>query len=290
MLGVIGLCRKEKTLKMQRQNSGWESPWIIDVVVLSPRKDTDKVQVRKIGKCTIDTGNTQGNIVSRRFVEKVLEFPKSSIHELTWAEKAGGIGVTGHKLIPEGAIYLTWYYNKSTMVFHNMRFLISEYSKIDLIIGARSCLEHGIQNVPNLMAANPGLYGRTVIGRKEKYQKDEELDKLCRTKEKWNSQKGDLEVKLAEAKIEKDKDEIEKVKEELAKVSKKSEIADKRLELCVATRHNRFELAATIQDELSELLGLAQTKLLTPTSTTSTAMSHNKEGEQEAKKRTSKQA
>jgi hypothetical protein len=104
-------------------------------------------------------------------VEKVLEYPKSSIKELTWAEKAGGAGITGHKLIPEGAIYLTWYHNKSSMVFHDMRFLISEYPKIDLIIGARSCLEHGIQDVPNLMAHPNAMIGRTGIGRNEKYPK-----------------------------------------------------------------------------------------------------------------------
>ena len=139
------------------QQPDWVSPWVLPVVVLSPRKDTDKVQVKKIGKCTIDTGNTQGNIVSRSFVEHVLEFPKSSIRELTEAEKEGGSGVTGHRLVPEGAIYLTWYHKKSTRVFHHMRFLISEYPNYDLIIGARSIQEHGIQDVPNLMAASSDL-------------------------------------------------------------------------------------------------------------------------------------
>ena len=138
---------------------------MLPVVVLSPRKDTDREQVKKIGKCTIDTGNTQGNIVSRHFVEHVLEFPKSSIRELTDAEKEGGSGVTGHRLVPEGAIYLTWYHKKSTRVFHNMRFLISEHPMYDLIIGARSIQEHGIQDVPNLMAASNDLVtgGKTVI-------------------------------------------------------------------------------------------------------------------------------
>lgn len=72
--------------------------------------------------------------------------------------------MTGHRLVPEGAIYLTWYHKKSTRVFHNMRFLISEQPMYDLIIGARSIQEHGIQDVPNLMAkANDLLTGRTAI-------------------------------------------------------------------------------------------------------------------------------
>jgi hypothetical protein len=148
------------------QQPDWVSPWVLPVVVLSPRKDTDKVQVKKIGKCTIDTGNTQGNIVSRSFVEHVLEFPKSSIRQLTEAEKEGGSGVTGHRLVPEGAIYLTWYHKKSTRVFHHMRFLISEYPNYDLIIGARSIQEHDIQDVPNLMAASNDLItgGKITIG------------------------------------------------------------------------------------------------------------------------------
>jgi hypothetical protein len=130
----------------------------------SPRKDTDRVQMKRIGKCTIDTGNTQGNIVSRTFVEDVLEYPKSAIRELTEEEKEGGSGVTGHRLVPEGAIFLTWYHKKSTRVFHNMRFLISKHPWYDLIIGARSIQEHGIQDVPNLMAASTDLVriGRTV--------------------------------------------------------------------------------------------------------------------------------
>jgi hypothetical protein len=139
------------------------SPWVLPVIVLSPRKDTDKVQVKKIGMCTIDTGNMQGNIVSRDFVENVLEYPKSSIRDLTEAEKGGGTGVTGDKLIPEGAIYLTWYHRKSSRVFHNMRFLISKHPMYDLIIGARSIHEHGIQDVPNLMAVENVHIGKIGV-------------------------------------------------------------------------------------------------------------------------------
>ncbi|RAL60734.1 hypothetical protein DID88_009840 [Monilinia fructigena] len=83
------------------------SPWVLPVLVLSSRRDTDKQPVPKRAKCTIDTGNMQGNIVSREFVEKVLEYPESNFVPLTAEEKEGGFGVTGHKLVPQGAIYLT---------------------------------------------------------------------------------------------------------------------------------------------------------------------------------------
>lgn len=103
-------------------------------------------------KCTIDTGNMQGNIVSRKFVEEVLEYPESAICALTKEEEAGATGITGHQLIPQGAIYLTWYHKKSTRVFRNMRFLISPNQHCDLIIGAQSIQKHRLLDVPNLMA------------------------------------------------------------------------------------------------------------------------------------------
>src|SRR5450756_826486 len=113
------------------------SPWILPVYVLSSRKDTDKQLVPKEAKCTIDTGNHQGNIVSRDFVLNTLQFPKANFRPLTKEEENGATGITDHKLIPEGAIYLTWYHKKSTRVFRDMRFLISPYQHYDLIIGAR---------------------------------------------------------------------------------------------------------------------------------------------------------
>jgi hypothetical protein len=93
----------------------------------------------------------QGNIVSRQFVEEVLEYPESAFCALTKQEEAGATGITGHQLIPQGAIYLTWYHKKSTRVFRNMRFLISPHQHYDLIIGARSIQKDRLLDVPNLM-------------------------------------------------------------------------------------------------------------------------------------------
>jgi len=126
------------------------SPWVLPVYVLSSQKDESRHFIPKEAKCTIDTGNFQGNIVSKAFVTDVLRFPESLFQSLTKLEEAGGTGVTGHKLIPEGAIYLTWYYGNSTRVFRDMRFLISEHPMYDLIIGSQSIHENRILDVPNL--------------------------------------------------------------------------------------------------------------------------------------------
>jgi hypothetical protein len=102
-------------------------------------------------KCTIDTGNTQGNIVSRRLVEDVLEYPRSAFCSLTKEEEAGATAITGHQLIPEAAINLTWYHKKSVRVFRDMRFLITSSQHFDIIIGAVSIQKDGLLDVPNLM-------------------------------------------------------------------------------------------------------------------------------------------
>jgi alpha-mannosidase len=90
-------------------------------------------------------------LVSKTFVIDVLGYPESCFQPLTKVEEAGGTGVTGHKLIPQGAISLTWYHSNSTRVFRDMRFLISEHPMYDLIIGSQSIHQNRILDVPNLM-------------------------------------------------------------------------------------------------------------------------------------------
>ncbi|TGO44443.1 hypothetical protein BCON_0517g00010 [Botryotinia convoluta] len=75
------------------------SPWVLSVFVLSTRKDSDKQPVPKHAKCTIDTGNMQGNIVSRDFVQNVLEYSEANFVPLTAEEREGGFGITGDKLV-----------------------------------------------------------------------------------------------------------------------------------------------------------------------------------------------
>ncbi|KAH8588937.1 hypothetical protein B0O99DRAFT_692966 [Bisporella sp. PMI_857] len=110
--------------------------------------------VTKIAKSTIDTGSMQGNIVSRTFVENVLEFPASSFAKLTKDEETHGIGITGDPHIPLGAIYLTLYRNNSTRVFQDMRFLVSPTPNCDLVVGALSIWKDRIFDIPCLMNLN----------------------------------------------------------------------------------------------------------------------------------------
>jgi len=187
------------------------SPWILPVYVLSTRKNTDKNHVPAEAMCTIDTGNMQGNIVSRKFVEDVLQYSESNFSELTKEEKKGGTGITGHTLIPDGAIYLTWYHKKSTRVFRNMRFLISPNQHCDLIIGARSILKDRLLDVPNLMADSGGritIDGQSHIDedRQTLYQARYDLDDKVKTLELRKSKQSNakeqalIDEKLAEPK------------------------------------------------------------------------------------------
>jgi len=182
-------------------------------------------------KCTIDTGNMQGNIVSRAFVEE-LGYSESSFHKLTNAEKEGGTGITGHKLTPEGAVYLTWYHNKSTRVFRDMRFLISQHPMYDLIIGARSIQKNNILDVPNLMIAsvsrthfkdNQGAFGissqykpstktNKPIDPKETDKRDQKLKEHGQREELISK----LEEQLAEAEADEDTELIEELHRKLA--------------------------------------------------------------------------
>jgi hypothetical protein len=127
------------------------SPWILPVHVVSNRQDQDRHAITKIAKCTIDTGNMQGNIVSKDFVESVLEFPSTGFEKLTSEEEMSGTSITGDLHTPLGAIYLTWYHSSSTRVFRNMRFLISPAQYCDMIIGAQSIQKEKILSVPCLV-------------------------------------------------------------------------------------------------------------------------------------------
>ncbi len=130
---------------------------MLPVYVLSTERDEHRHFVSKEAKCTIDTGNLQGNLVSRAFPVDVSGYSEADFHELTNEEGEGGTGITGHRLIPEGAISLTWYHSNSTRVFRDMRFLISEHPVYDLIIGAHSIRENNILDVPNLMDHQDGI-------------------------------------------------------------------------------------------------------------------------------------
>jgi len=143
--------RTFESAEVRNSPSLWLSPYILPVYVELNNQDTEKHPITKVAKCIIDTGNMQGNIVSREFVQKVLEFPESTFLKLTKEEERGGTSITGDSHIPLGAINLTWYHKNSTRVFYDMRFLISPTQHCDLIIGAQSIQKDNILNVPCLM-------------------------------------------------------------------------------------------------------------------------------------------
>lgn len=210
LLAVFCIPRKEKDRSAQIPREKQEperrvgppnSPWVLPVYVLSPHRDASRHLIPKEAKCTIDTGNLQGNIVSKAFVIDILGYSESSFHELTTEEEYGGTGVTGHKLIPESAIYLTWYHNNSTRVFRDMRFLISEHPMYDLIIGARSIHEHNILDVPNLMAGSGGGAIEFNLGTKTSPQFENLLGEMNRARQKESAAK--IKALAAETKLKK---------------------------------------------------------------------------------------
>jgi len=164
-----------------------DSPWVLPVYVLSTERDGHRHLVPKEAKCTIDTGNLQGNIVSRAFLVDVLGYSEADFHKLTKEEEDGGTGITGHTLIPEGAIYLTWYHSNSTRVFRDMRFLVSEHPIYDLIIGAHSIRKNNILDVPNLTDSGGGnLLWKTTLNKSLKFQHLKELEATMNTaKQEW---------------------------------------------------------------------------------------------------------
>ncbi|KAH8777227.1 hypothetical protein BGZ57DRAFT_350480 [Hyaloscypha finlandica] len=155
--------------KPEQDEGHRRTPYILPVYVLSSQKDKTRHFIPKEAKCTMDTGNLQGNLVSKTFVTDVLGYPESCFQPLTKVEEAGGTGVTGHRLIPQGAIFLTWYSHNSTRVFRDMRFLVSEHPMYDLIIGSQSIYQNRILDVPNLMD------GELNVPNKEKAELLEDL-------------------------------------------------------------------------------------------------------------------
>lgn len=171
----------------------FDSPWVLPVYVLSRERDQHRHLIPKEAKCTIDTGNLQGNIVSRAFLVDVLGYLEADFHKLAKEEEEGGTGITGHTLIPEGAIYLTWYHSNSTKVFRDMRFLISEHPMYDLIIGARSVRENNILDVPNLADSGAGsVRWKTTLEKSPKFQHLKKLEATMNiAKQEWQDFKLD---------------------------------------------------------------------------------------------------
>ena len=125
--------------------------------VFSAEDDASHQSTKHGAKCLIDTGNMQGNLISRDFALK-LGYTDSKFRPLKEFELNGGTSSTGHTLIPKGALHLTWYHNSSPRTFRDMRFLVSDDLHCDLVIGARSIQKYNLLCPPNL-----AQWGTTVI-------------------------------------------------------------------------------------------------------------------------------
>ncbi|RDW74199.1 hypothetical protein BP5796_07641 [Coleophoma crateriformis] len=125
------------------------SAYIRGVYVLSTEKYDEHHFCPKYCRCIFDTGNHQGNLVSKTFLLERLGYTESDFLRLTETEQSSGFGITNHPFVPLGAIRLTWYHDMSTRLFSDMRFLISPYSHTDLIIGAQSIEQYNILGKPN---------------------------------------------------------------------------------------------------------------------------------------------
>ncbi|TGO08679.1 hypothetical protein BTUL_0196g00030 [Botrytis tulipae] len=252
------------------------SPWVLSVSVLSTRKDSDKKPVPKHAKCTIDTGNMQGNIVSRDFVQNVLEYSEANFVPLTADEREGGFGITGDKLVPEGAIYLTWYHSKSTRVFHSMRFLISPHSQCDLIIGARSILKDNLLGVPNLMATVP----ITRVANEGDFRMDRNEQELEKDFLKQDKRYQDKEVELIEA-----GEDIENNKE-LKNIGEARDVAKQFQLIQQAQLKNNQKLAVQLQEKLEKLPGYKSYVVLSKSQITSSGIEKKNDVVQRVVKKT----
>jgi hypothetical protein len=186
----------QRSIQINNFRSAWPSPWILPAHVVSNQQDKDRHPITKIAKCTIDTGNMQGNIVSRDFVENVLNFPSTNFLKLTNEEERGGTTISGDLHIPQGAIYLTWYHKSSTRVFRDMRFLISPAPNCDMIIGAQSIEEGKILSVPCLASKAGPTFARGTATRLDWIfaKLEEEVEETTGNHSKYKKLEQELEV------------------------------------------------------------------------------------------------
>ena len=92
-------------------------------------------------------------------VANVLHNPETVFLDLTPMEKRGGICVNGNRIIPIGAVELTWKgAEKGARIFRKMRFLVTEKGlgpPFQLVIGTQSLAKEKILGPPALIAASP---------------------------------------------------------------------------------------------------------------------------------------
>ena len=148
------------TMKRRRQDT-YETAYITKVYVWSNKTDSAGRHVEKRTQCIFDTGNLVGNFVSKSFLVEELGVQESEFNRegLTETEKSGE-SASGHPVIPEGWIELTWHPHNCAMPYRNMRFLVLENPKFELTICARTIEQHKILSKPFYLTSISEAHGK----------------------------------------------------------------------------------------------------------------------------------
>ncbi|RDW67557.1 hypothetical protein BP6252_08953 [Coleophoma cylindrospora] len=204
------------------------SVYIRSVYVLSTEKYDEHHFRPKCCRCIFDTGNHQGNVVSKMFLLERLGYTESDFLKLTETEQASGFGITNQPFVPLGAIRLTWYHDMSTRLFSDMRFLISPYSHTDLIIGAQSIEQYNILGKPNLYChTNPERKPVRAELERERGQLEHNIA-MYEEKEKCKDMLTDDKLSSILKLKKKDQENLEKVKNDLEKLNDEEKESRKR--------------------------------------------------------------
>jgi len=227
-----------------------ECPWILIVFAVSSAKVGTEVHQK--ARCTFDTGNLQGNIISKEFALK-LGYTESDFEPLRPKERNGGTSATGHMHMPEGALHITWYHNSSPRLYDGMRFLVSSETQCELIVGARSILRHRLLSPPNLSLEDdrrgitnfkPGSGMVSLRLSSPTIQEllrltpevDKALDKLRSKQAKLAEDLKTLKHKLKAANKEEKEDDAKQLQAEIKKGEKKLAISKLEVELYSAEK------------------------------------------------------
>ena len=137
-----------------------ENPWIKSVFVLSKEQNRLKNFIPKEAICIIDTGNSQGNTVSKDFCLQTLKFTEADFKPLTTSEQKDGFAMNSSSVTAVAAVELSWYRETGVKVFRDMRFLVLEETICDMTIGAKTIAKHKLLNEPNFGVVASSNRGR----------------------------------------------------------------------------------------------------------------------------------
>ncbi|KAF1962751.1 hypothetical protein CC80DRAFT_541910 [Byssothecium circinans] len=173
-------------------------------------------------QCTLDTGCSQGNIVSLEFARR-LGYKEEHFEELNPEEAAAGISALGNAVVPMGAIRLSWYHSESSKVFTAMRFFVLEHTEVDLLIGVHSILQFNLILPPNFKIDAPkrGRHGINHVspGAPPKAEINEKRGRYKERIKKLQDQRTDKVDPKLEAQIEKENTKLRIADEELKLIS-----------------------------------------------------------------------